>query len=250
MKRVFDFDVLLLDIEGTTTPISFVHDILFPYARRSMASFIREHWNEPLLEEDWDALRTQHRLDHETGYEDLPALHTVLLGSDEEREELIAYIFWLMDHDRKVTGLKSIQGKIWSKGYAEGVLKGQLFEDVPQIFKQLHAQNTPIYIYSSGSIQAQKLLFGHTEYGDLLPYLSGHFDTTIGSKKECESYQSIAQNIGVLPSRILFVTDLLAEAQAAQKAGMQARIAERPGNHSQPAHLFPILRDLRPVVVH
>jgi 2,3-diketo-5-methylthio-1-phosphopentane phosphatase len=240
-------DVIVLDIEGTTTPISFVHDVLFPYARDAFPDFLEGRWDDPLVQSDIALLKEQHQHDSEEGIAGLPSLS---ISSEEEayREELLGYVRWLMTNDRKVTGLKALQGKIWQEGYQKGELLGQVFDDVPGVFKQLHEAHRPMYIYSSGSVQAQKLLFGQTASGDLLPYLCGHFDTKIGSKKEAESYQRIAEEIGVMPERLLFLTDILAEAEAARGAGWQAVLMDRPGNHPQPAHDFPVWQDLMPLV--
>ena len=239
----WNYDVLLLDIEGTTTPISFVHDVLFPYAREAFSGFLREHQFREDVQVAIDAVLEQHKLDLEQG-EDVPPL-----GESDSMEEfqrmLLRYLLWQMDHDKKTHGLKSLQGKIWKEGYAKGELKGEVFGEVAEVFAALKEQGKPIYIYSSGSVQAQVLLFGQTTVGDLLPYLSGHFDTETGGKKEAQSYVVIAEKIGVAPERILFATDILEEAVAANAAGVQAVMMERPGNHSQPSHSFPVLKDLR-----
>lgn len=243
----FAFQVLLLDIEGTTTPISFVHDVLFPYAREHMADFIKAKWGDSAVQADLADVRKQHQCDIR---DEIPALPPLSAPSEEDtyKEELINYLLWQMDNDRKTTGLKSLQGKIWKEGYAKGVLKGDVFDDVAEVFTALQRKYIPIYIYSSGSIQAQKLLFGQTVSGDLLPFLSGHFDTTTGSKKEPSSYTAIAASIGVSPGGILFATDILAEAEAADKAGMQVVLMDRPGNHPQPCHSYPVLETLQPLI--
>lgn len=239
----FDYDILLLDIEGTTTPISFVHDILFPYARANMDAFLKAQWSEEAVQKDLQAIQEQHQLDQVASIDGLPALPAS--DSEDFQKAILTYLLWQMDHDRKTTGLKSLQGKIWYQGYHNGSLKGEIFEDIPEVFKHHKDNGLPIYIYSSGSIHAQKLLFGQTTAGDLLPYLKGHFDTTTGPKKEAESYTLIAKEIGAEPARILFATDILGEALAAEKAGIQAILMDRPGNHPQPEHHFPVFTQLQ-----
>ncbi|HAA56631.1 MAG TPA: acireductone synthase [Myxococcales bacterium] len=237
-----NYDVLLLDIEGTTTPITFVYDVLFPYARSHMKDFLSTHWDEDTVQQDLQLIQQQYNTDKDEGIDSLPALATP--DSPMYKESVLGYLLWQMDNDRKTTGLKSLQGKIWKRGFESGEIKGVVFDDIPEVFELHKQQDIPIYIYSSGSIQAQKLLFGHTTFGDLLPYLKGHYDTTTGPKKEAHSYTLIAQDIGIEPTRILFATDILAEAVAAQQAGCQAIIMERPGNHPQPTHTFPTRTNL------
>ncbi|KAF0309560.1 Enolase-phosphatase E1 [Amphibalanus amphitrite] len=146
------------------------------------------------------------------------------------REGIRRYVLSLMDADRKVTALKHLQGLIWTRGYLDGRIIGHVYEDVPAALEQWNRQNISVWIYSSGSIAAQKLLFGHTEHGSLLKHFSGHFDTTTGPKTEVESYRKIAAAIGSSPEQILFVTDILKEAVAAREAGMRVNLAIRPGN--------------------
>jgi enolase-phosphatase E1 len=147
---------------------------------------------------------------------------------------MVAYIEWLMDRDRKSTPLKSLQGKIWERGYRSGQLLSPVFSDVPRAFERWHKQKRRITIFSSGSVQAQRLLFAHTVVGDLTPYLSLHFDTTTGPKAEAGSYHAIAGKLGELPSQILFISDVALELDAASAAGCQALLCERAGNHLQP----------------
>mmetsp|Transcript_41904 Transcript_41904/g.67959 ORF Transcript_41904/g.67959 Transcript_41904/m.67959 type:complete len:154 (+) Transcript_41904:367-828(+) len=135
-----------------------------------------------------------------------------------------------MDLNRKTTGLKSLQGKIWDAGYAQGHLLGVVYPDVVQALKKWKEAGVPVYIYSSGSVHAQKLLFGHTEHGNLLPFFSGHFDTLVGAKVEKASYLNISKEIGIPPSALLFCTDIYAEAVAARDAGLVAVVVRRPGN--------------------
>lgn len=237
---------VVLDIEGTTTPVTFVYDVLFPYARDQMATFLAKQWDNPNVLSDLQRVQEQHTQDVKEGLKP-PSLS----NSQDEMERCqsyVAYLLWQMDHDRKTTGLKSMQGKIWKLGYDEGDLKGELFEDVAGVLQKLHEKKVPVYIYSSGSIQAQKLLFGQTVQGDMLPYLSGHFDTTTGPKRIASSYQAIAEAIKSEPSTIVFATDVVEEADAAVEAGMKAVILERPGNHPQPEHSHPVWTSLEPLL--
>lgn len=208
---------LLLDIEGTTTSISFVYDALFPYARARLAAFLEAHFSDPAVRADVARLGDG----------------TATSAADAARAALA-----LMDADVKDTGLKGLQGKIWAAGYASGALRGHVFSDVPEALRAFVARGTAIYIYSSGSVAAQKLLFGSSEAGDLTPLLSGYFDTTTGPKTEATSYQAIAAAVGVAPGDILFVTDNLREAEAAAAAGLQVAVSQRPGNPPLPEHDF------------
>lgn len=207
--------VYLLDIEGTTTPISFVYEVLFPFARAEFESFLSQHWSDPAVRAEAEALGD--------GATDAQAAARVALA--------------LMDEDRKLGPLKALQGRIWEAGYRSGVLKSQLFADVAPMLRGRRAAGLRTFIYSSGSVLAQQLLFAHTPEGDLTVLLDGYFDTAVGAKGEPESYRKIAAQIGASG---LFATDVLAEAQAAHQAGWQAVLLSRPGNATQPPHDFPV----------
>jgi enolase-phosphatase E1 len=200
-KRDMPLKAILLDIEGTTSSISFVADELFPYARRHLAAYVENHPEEsaPILAE--------------------------VPGNDP-----IATLLEWIDEDRKATPLKTLQGLIWARGYADGELKGHVYPDTPEAMRRWKAAEVPIYIYSSGSIAAQKLIFGHSIAGDLTSLLSGYFDTTTGSKRERESYAKIASAIGVAPGDLLFVSDIRAEVDAARDAGLRALLIDRDGD--------------------
>ncbi len=221
---------ILLDIEGTTTPIDFVYQVLFPFARRRVGDYLSQHWSADDVQSDLAKLREEHAVDMQQELNP-PELQANL-------EFVTGYIHWLMDCDRKSTPLKSLQGKIWQEGYESGELLSQVFDDVPPALERWHQSGKQIYIYSSGSVLAQKLLFGHTVAGDLKPLLSGYFDTTVGAKTEAESYRRIAANIQQSPETILFVSDVISELNAASKAGMQCTLSLRPGNHPQPENTF------------
>lgn len=216
--------VVLLDIEGTTTPIDFVYEVLFPYARARVAEFLSSHRSE--VAEDIEELQRENAEDVARG------LNPPAIKSDKV-EELATYVHWLMDQDRKTTALKSLQGKIWEAGYLAGELHSQVFEDVPRAFKRWQEQGRRICIYSSGSVLAQKLLFANTEGGDLTPFISGYFDTNIGPKKDAGSYHRIAGAFELKPPTIVFVSDVTAELEAAASAGLETLLCVRPGNHPQ-----------------
>lgn len=221
---------LLLDIEGTTTPIDFVYKVLFPYARAHVGDYLANKAS-PNVEEEIAALTELNKDDTRRGLEP-PRVD----GSVEESslDKIVAYLYWLMDRDSKATPLKSIQGKIWEAGYNSGDLRSQVFEDVPRAFERWQQQRRKIFIYSSGSVLAQKLLFASTQFGDLTPYISDYFDTNVGAKKQSESYVRISQAIAVPAPNILFVSDVTDELDAARSAGLETRLCIRPGNHLQP----------------
>ena len=211
---------ILLDIEGTTTPITFVYDVLFPFARA--------HAHEHLDDEAERALRLEYDVD-------------VVKGLQPPPWSALAYIHWLMDQDRKSTALKNLQGKIWQEGYRSGELHGEVYPDVPPALERWHRAGMDVRIYSSGSILAQQLIFSTTRYGDLTRFLSGYFDTTTGPKRDSASYSAIAAAFALSASEILFISDVVPELDAATSTGMQVRLAIRPGNHPQPSSAYPVV---------
>ena len=215
---------VLLDIEGTTTPIDFVYKVLFPFARNRIADFLSRHAGDQGVRTDLSTLRTENSADVAEG------LGPPLVDDRAEIQSLVAYFEWLMDQDRKSTPLKSLQGKIWEEGYRLGELKGQVFDDVPEALERWTRLGRKIYIYSSGSVLAQKLLFGNTESGDLTAFLSGYFDTNTGPKLSSESYKRVASSIQLPTCEVVFFSDVTTELQAASDAGMQAVLCIRPGN--------------------
>jgi enolase-phosphatase E1 len=209
---------ILLDIEGTTTPIEFVHDVLFPFARNRMPGYVGASFES--LGSEIAQLRVEHEKD--LGYTD---------DFDPTSAKSVAkYLAFLIDEDRKSTPLKSIQGKIWQEGYESGKLKSVIFEDVPRAFERWKAAGMTISIFSSGSVLAQQLLFKYTNHGDLTPFISLYFDTNIGPKRESQSYTAIATELDTPAGEILFVSDIIAELDAARDAGVQTALAVRPGN--------------------
>ncbi len=227
------FSAVLLDIEGTTTSISFVYDVLFPFARTHVESFIEENWGKDEIRTDISLFFQQYQKDLADGREDI--FEFPKSGSGQKKA-LLENFFMQMDSDRKLSCLKSLQGKIWLQGYLDGELKGHVYPDVPKAMTRWFSDNIGIYIYSSGSVAAQKLLFSHSISGDLCPLISGYFDTLTGAKQDAISYKKISNSIGFEPQQILFLTDKVSEAEAATAAGMNVRISLRPGNPSQPEH--------------
>ncbi|GAV72310.1 Aldolase_II domain-containing protein/HAD_2 domain-containing protein [Cephalotus follicularis] len=226
---------ILLDIEGTTTPMSFVTDVLFPYARDNVERHLSATYDSPETQEDIKLLRSQVQDDLAQG-----VIGAVPIPLDDERKQemivaLAANVYAMIKADRKITALKQLQGHIWQTGYKKNELKGIVYEDVPEALKKWHFSGIKVYIYSSGSRLAQRLIFGNTNYGDLRLYLSGFFDTTVGNKRETRSYVEISESLGVdEPSNILFVTDVYQEAVAAKAAGLEVIISVRPGNAPLP----------------
>lgn len=222
---------VLLDIEGTTTPISFVHEVLFSYARSHVRDFLTDNFSLPEVTKDLANLQQEHDVDLMQGLGPPPLVSVTRAA---QIDSVIAYINWLMDRDRKSTGLKSLQGKIWKEGYSSAALKAQVFTDVPPAFERWRRASLSINIFSSGSSLAQELLFAHTESGDLSRFIDNYFDTTVGSKQDLTSYGSIARILRVRASDILFVSDVIGELDAAGAAGMQALLSIRSGNPPQP----------------
>lgn len=232
---------ILLDIEGTTTPIDFVTKTLFPYASRKLEGFLRENAADAEVRALTKELRVQHELDERNG------LKPPSWREDSEEEQVrssAAYGQWLIARDSKCTPLKALQGKIWQQGYASGELQGEVYPDVPVAFERWKQQGKKICIYSSGSVLAQQLLFGSVATGDLTPYIAAFFDTHVGAKAEVESYRKIAGSVSYEPKQFLFVSDAVKEIEAAREAGMQALLCEREG-HSTEAGSTRVIHDFK-----
>ncbi|KAM5586059.1 putative bifunctional methylthioribulose-1-phosphate dehydratase/enolase-phosphatase E1 1 [Rosa sericea] len=226
---------IVLDIEGTTTPISFVTDVLFPYARDNVGRHLSATYDDAETKDDIKLLRSQVQDDLEKGVVGAVPIPSDEAGKEEVVGALVANVESMIKADRKITALKQLQGHIWRTGFEKNELKGVVFEDVPEALMKWHDQGIKVYIYSSGSRLAQRLLFGYSNYGDLRKYLSGFFDTTVGNKKETRSYAEIAESVGVdRPSEVLFVTDVFQEAVAAKAAGLEVIVSIRPGNGPLP----------------
>ncbi|KMN19973.1 acireductone synthase [Pseudomonas helleri] len=210
---------ILTDIEGTTSAVSFVFDVLFPFAAKHLPDFVREHAETPDVAKQLGAVR----LDS---------------GEPEADVERVIEILqqWIAE-DRKATPLKALQGMIWKQGYEAGELKGHVYPDAVEALKAWHEKGYDLYVYSSGSIQAQQLIFGCSEAGDLTPLFSGYFDTTSGPKREAQSYRHITEAIGCPAGKILFLSDIVEELDAAQQAGMQTCGLVREGGKKLGDHL-------------
>jgi enolase-phosphatase E1 len=232
---------IVLDIEGTTTPIAFVHDVLFPFARRALASFVREHLDAADLSEPLRRLHREWTEDVARG--DAPPEWN---AGDRDRQSasIAAYAAWLMDRDRKAFGLKALQGQIWARGYEEGTLHGEVFPDVPAALARWRTAGRRVGTFSSGSVLAQQLLFRTTSAGDLTRWIDAFFDTGVGSKGSSDSYRSIAAAMPCPPDRLLFISDTVAELDAAHAAGCATLLCVRPGNPRQPASEAATIIDL------
>lgn len=210
MTRYFA-NVALIDIEGTVGSIAFVRDVLFPYARERMAGYVEAHQHEPNVRALLDDAAREASVD----VNDLPAIVAALND-------------WA-DRDVKVTPLKQLQGHIWVMGYAQADgIRGHLFPDAVDALRRFHDAGVRLYIYSSGSVPAQKLLFGNSVAGDLIPLFAGFFDTTIGGKREAGSYTHIVNEIGCAPGDAIFFSDNVEELNAARDAGVQTVQLARP----------------------
>lgn len=193
---------IVTDIEGTTSSIDFVHQTLFPYARAHMRGFLRAHAGDDRVQQ---LLADVEREVHDT------------LSLDAAADVLEQW----MAEDRKITPLKALQGMVWKQGYEAGELKGHVYADTPVFLRQWHAAGKQLYVYSSGSVEAQQLIFGHSDAGDLTPLFSGYFDTRIGAKREAQAYRAIVGQLALPAGDVLFLSDIGAELDAARQAGMQ-----------------------------
>jgi enolase-phosphatase E1 len=219
-----DPTVILTDVEGTTTPIAFVRDVLFPFARARLADFLATH---------------------QTDAEVAPILAEI--GQCAPGETPLAALLGWMDADAKVTPLKSLQGLIWRAGYETGAIKGAIYPDVPAVLRGWAAMGRRIAIYSSGSVEAQRLIFRHSDAGDLSGLIAGYFDTMIGAKREAASYRRIAEALAVAPGDILFLSDVVAELDAAAGAGLRTCQLVRPQDGTQPGTTHRVATDFTQV---
>ena len=218
----FSGTCILLDIEGTTSSVSFVYDVMFPFARRELDAFLAANWGDAKVDDVCELVAK------DAGHESFQQWcdSSAADGRTLLRDEVVR----LMDGDAKATGLKSLQGLIWKSGFESGEMRAHVYEDVVPAIDAWKAAGRDVRIYSSGSIAAQKLFFGHSEQGDLLDRFSGHYDTTSGGKKEQGSYTAIVGDIGIAADQVLFLSDVVAELDAAQAAGLQTGLCVRPGN--------------------
>lgn len=229
---------ILLDIEGTTTPVEFVYQVLFPYARRHVRGFIQAYQDVAEVRADIEALRKEHSADREQKLNPPAWQEDSIVG---RMECVVAYVHWLMDRDRKSAALKALQGKIWEAGYRTGELRGEVYGDVPPAFSRWREQKVDICIFSSGSVLAQKLLFKYTTAGDLTTFIREYFDTSTGAKNAVGSYRSIAKALALPSSGIVFVSDIITELDAARLAGMETALCVRPGRPKPQSTTHPVL---------
>ena len=216
-------DVALIDIEGTLGSMAFVHDVLFPFAQERLDAYVHSHAHEPPVRALLDAAAAEAKLAPNDMAGTLRAMHA-----------------WI-NEDRKVTPLKELQGLIWAEGYASSGMRGHLYPDSIAALHRFHSAGVALYIYSSGSIAAQRLLFGNSVVGDLLPLFSGFFDTTSGGKREAESYTRIARKIGASPQHMLFFSDNTLELDAARKVQMQTVQVARPEDGTIAGRMHPVI---------
>lgn len=275
---------ILLDIEGTTCPVSFVSDVLFPYALAALPSYLANHHEDQRLQElqqelliswqseqdpeaqllyqhalsqskntgndhvnDKDSDRERERVQAEDNTHSQDEGEGQLLGHGQQRTMLLPFLHWLNRRDIKLTAWKDLQGLIWQEGYNSGALKAALFPEVADTLRRWHQQGYVLSVYSSGSVSAQKLLYGHSENGDLTSLFSHWFDTRIGLKQETQSYRRILAELRADADAVLFISDSLAELQAASSLGIHCWLSDRtgnPGNTTQSNHNFPSLREL------
>lgn len=227
---------ILLDIEGTTSSIRFVYDEMFPFVRRELDAYLAAHWNSPELQAACDTIA------RDTGHASFAAWLGALPAATA-RSQLADHIHQLMDEDAKISGLKQLQGLVWRQGFESGELRAHVFPDVPPALHRWNQVGVDVRIYSSGSIAAQQLFFGHSIAGDLLRCFRGHYDTTTGGKQAAASYAAIADDFMLEPGCILFVSDIVGELAAAREAGLQTVLSLRPGNPEQPdSAAFPAIR--------
>ena len=206
---------IVTDIEGTTSSISFVKDVLFPYARRALPGFVRAHGGEP---------QVRHWLD----------IAAVDAGGVCQDDMLAEVMQGWIDQDRKLPALKALQGMIWADGYAAGEYRAHVYDDAVEGLRRWHAAAHPLYVYSSGSVAAQKLLFGHSTAGDLSPLFSGWFDTAIGGKRETDSYRTLVRTLARPANEIVFLSDVVEELDAAREAGMETVLLDRREDYPTP----------------
>ena len=206
---------ILTDIEGTTSSISFVRDVLFPYARRALPAFVAAHGQEPGVRRWLDQVAAEE-------------------GGICQDEVIVETLQGWIDQDRKHTALKALQGMVWEAGYRDGDFSAPLYPDVAPALRAWREAGHRLAVYSSGSVPAQKLLFSHTDAGDLAPLFDGFFDTEVGGKREAGSYRAIADALGALPKDVLFLSDVVAELDAAREAGMRTALLDRREDYPEP----------------
>jgi enolase-phosphatase E1 len=238
--------VVLLDIEGTTTPMAFVHDVLFPYARARVRMFLEGASADPQIQQLLDDLRREHTRDRERN-ESPPVWDDT--SPSTWLASVVSYTQWLMDRDSKAGPLKALQGKIWERGYSLRELQGDVYPDVRGALERWTSAGVRVGIFSSGSVLAQKLLFANSTAGDLTPFLRWYFDTAVGAKVEDASYRRIVAALAVPADRVLFISDVIRELDAARAAGLRTLLSVRPPASAPAAPTHPAVRTFAEVVV-
>jgi enolase-phosphatase E1 len=233
---------VVLDVEGTTTPIAFVHDVLFPFARTRLREYLAAQIGREPLREVLQQLQRD-RTDEVARGQHPPE------WTPSDPDGVAAFVEWLMDRDRKAPGLKLLQGQIWERGFRDGTLRGELFPDVPAALRRWRDAGLDVAIYSSGSEQAQRLIFGSTAFGDLTGLISGFFDTAVGSKRSARSYRRIAEELGCATAEMLFISDVVAELDAAHNARCQVMLCVRPGNPPQTPTSYDVAQSFEQVLI-
>lgn len=231
--------MILLDIEGTTTPIAFVTATLVPYARAHIRSYLERNGNSRQYAALLESFRREHAADAQAR-QPVPPWSGAGLAA---RASVESYAEWLMSHDRKSPALKELQGYIWEEGYKSGELVAPVYPDVPPAFDRWRAAGEAIAIFSSGSVLAQRWLFRCSTAGDLTPYLRWYFDTAVGPKQDSASYARIVRETSQTPADILFISDVVGELDAARDAGLRTTLSLRAGNPPQPRHNHPSVSD-------
>lgn len=212
--------LILTDIEGTTSSISFVKDVLFPYARDALPAFVREHGAREDVRRWLDAVAVEYAASNS--------------GNACSDDMIVEILQKMIDEDRKHTALKALQGIIWGEGYRSSDFTAHIYPDAAVKLRDWHAVGYPLAVYSSGSVPAQKLFFGHTDAGDLTPLFGGWFDTEVGHKRDADSYRTIAYRLERDAGDIVFLSDVVEELDAAREAGMRTVLIDRLEDYTQP----------------
>jgi len=233
---------ILLDIEGTTSSVSYVYDVLFPYARKRVEAFLEGNWRAPAVQAACDLIA------RDAGAQSMADWCGDGVSESQARGNVVAEVYKLMDADVKATGLKELQGIIWKEGFEKGELQSHVYPDVAKAFEAWRAAGLDLRIFSSGSVAAQRMLFAHSRYGNLGSHLQGYYDTRTGPKKEPSSYAAIAADMNLEPEQLLFLSDVVAELDAAGAAGFTTGLVARPGNApAPPGHGHPVITDFEQV---
>ncbi|MBM5798557.1 MAG: acireductone synthase [Cyanobacteria bacterium K_Offshore_0m_m2_072] len=235
---------LLLDIEGTTCPVSFVAEVLFPFAREALPGVLARHGHTP------EVAALVQAVDEAWQNDSHPEAQALLTQAGRDADEtaaqrVVPYLQWLIDRDIKLTALKDLQGRVWADGYGSGTITAPLFDDVADALRRWHRDGMVLAVYSSGSVPAQQLLYRHSQDGDLSSLFSHWFDTRIGAKQHTDSYTRIADAMGVKAEQVLFISDALTELEAAHGAGMAVLLSDRPGNPNRDSGPFERISDYR-----